>query len=91
LRRNGSEGKQRKRLQKKKMKKLRDFIARKIECLIEEQKDMSKQQREREVAIEVEITREGLKDLSMQERKLPTLELLREEVLPLHPLDEHQQ
>ena len=27
----------------------------------------------------------------MQERKVPTLELIREKVLPLHPLDEHQQ
>jgi hypothetical protein len=36
-------------------------------------------------------TQEGLKALSMQERKVPTLELIREKVLPLHPLDEHQQ
>jgi hypothetical protein len=27
----------------------------------------------------------------MQERKVPTLELIREEVLPLKPLEEHQQ
>jgi hypothetical protein len=33
----------------------------------------------------------GLKDLSMQERRIPTLELKREEVLPLNPLKEHQQ
>jgi hypothetical protein len=32
----------------------------------------------------------GLKDLSMQERRIPTLELIREEVLPLNPLKYHQ-
>jgi hypothetical protein len=34
---------------------------------------------------------EGLKDLSMQERRIPTLELIREGILTLNPLREHQQ
>ena len=61
-------------------------MARRIVCLIEEQEDNLKQQRAREVVAEVERTQEGLKDLSMQERRIPTLELIREEVLPLNPL-----
>ena len=32
-----------------------------------------------------------MKNLSMQERRVPTLELIREAVLPLNPLKEHQQ
>jgi hypothetical protein len=47
--------------------------------------------RERELVVEVEITYKGLKHLSMQERKIPTLELIREEILPLNLLKEHQQ
>jgi hypothetical protein len=50
----------------KKKQELRDFVARKIDRLTEEQEDKSKQQRERELVVEVEITQEGLKDLSMQ-------------------------
>ena len=44
---------------------LRDFMARRITCLIEEQEDKSKQLKPRELAIEVERTQEGLKNLSM--------------------------
>jgi hypothetical protein len=75
----------------KKKKELRDFIARKIDRLIEEQEDKSKQQRERELVVEVERTQKGLKDLSMQEESMSTQDLVREEVLPLNPLKEHQQ
>jgi hypothetical protein len=73
-----------------KKQELRDLIARKLERLIEEQEDKSKQQKTRELAIEVDRTQKGLKDLSMKERKIPTLELIREEVLTLHPLKKHQ-
>jgi hypothetical protein len=58
--------------------------------LIEEQEDKLKQQRARELVVEVEKTQEGLKHLSMQERSASTLEIVREEVIPLHPLEEHQ-
>jgi hypothetical protein len=76
---------------KKKKKELRDFIARKIDRLIQEREVKSKQQKPRELVVEVERTQEGLKDLSMQERGKPTLELIREEVLTWNPLREHQQ
>jgi hypothetical protein len=75
----------------KKKKELRDSIARRIDRLMEEREVESKQQNARELAIEVERMQEGLKDLSMQERRIPTLELIREEVLPLNPLKSHQQ
>jgi hypothetical protein len=55
-----------------KKKELRDFITRKIERLIEEQEDRSKQQRARELTVEVERTWEGLKNLSMQEISIAT-------------------
>jgi galactokinase len=70
-----------------KKQELRDFIARKIERLIQE--DKSKQQRAREVVVEVERTQEGLKNLSMQERSVSTLGIVREGVLHLNPLKEH--
>jgi hypothetical protein len=34
---------------------------------------------------------QGLKDLSMQERRIPNLELIREGILTLNPLRAHQQ
>jgi hypothetical protein len=34
---------------------------------------------------------EGLKDLSMQEERMSTQDLVRKEVLPLNPLKEHRQ
>jgi hypothetical protein len=74
-----------------KKQELRDFMARKIERLIQEQEDKSKQQRARELAVEVERTQEGLKNLSMQERSASTPEIVREEVLPLNPLKDPQQ
>ena len=49
----------------KKKQDLRDFIARKIDRLIEEQEDKLKQQKARELVVEVERMQEGLKDLSM--------------------------
>jgi hypothetical protein len=74
-----------------KNKELRDFIARKIERLMQEQEDKLKQQRARELAVEVERTQEGLKNLSMQERSASTPEIVREEVLHLNPLKDPQQ
>jgi hypothetical protein len=72
LRRIISEEKQRRKLQNRKKKELRDFITGKIERLIEEKEENSKQRRAREVAFEVEIKQEGLKNLSMQERTIAT-------------------
>jgi hypothetical protein len=41
---------------------------------------------ERELVFKVERMQEDLKDLPMQERRIPTMELMREEVLPSNPL-----
>jgi hypothetical protein len=72
-----------------KKKELRDFMARRIACLIEEQEDKSKQLRARDLAVEVERMQEDLKNLSIQESRTPTPE--REEVLPSNPMkDPHQ-
>jgi hypothetical protein len=54
---------------------------------MEEQEDKSKQQRARELFVKVERTQEGLNHLSMQERSAFTSEIVREEVLPLNPLE----
>jgi hypothetical protein len=75
----------------KKKKELRDFIARRIDRLIEEREVESKQQNEREVVVNFERAQEGLKDLSMQEESMSTQDLVSKEVLPLNPLKEHQQ
>jgi hypothetical protein len=56
-------------------------------CLIEEQEAKSKQLRARELVVEVERMQEGLKNLSMHERREPTPEVIREEVLPLKPCE----
>jgi hypothetical protein len=74
-----------------KKKELRDFMTRKIKRLIEEQENKSKQQRARELAIEAGRTQESLKNLSIQERSAFTPEIVREEVLPLKPLEDPQQ
>jgi hypothetical protein len=74
-----------------KNKELRDLIARRIDKLMEEQEVDSKQQNARELVVEGERMQECLKDLYMQERRIPTLELVRKEVLPLNPLKAHQQ
>jgi hypothetical protein len=50
-----------------------------------------KQHREIGLAVKVERTQKYLKDLSMQERRIHNLELIREVLLPLNPLKEHQQ
>jgi hypothetical protein len=47
--------------------------------------------RSREIVVEVEIMQEGLKNPSMHERRAPTLEVIREEVLPLNPVKYPQQ
>jgi hypothetical protein len=75
----------------KKKQELRDFIARKTNRLIEEREDKSKQQikvttqeghTSRELAIKVERIQEVLKNLSIQERSMPTQEVLRKGILP---------
>jgi hypothetical protein len=79
----------------KKKQELRDFIARKIDLLREEQEDKLKQQskvttqegqKEKELTIKVERRQEGLKDLSIQERSIPNQEVLRKGILTLEPL-----
>jgi hypothetical protein len=85
---------------KNKKKELRDFIARKIDRLIEEREDNSKQHNEvttqeehkaKELAIKVERMKKYSKDLSMQERRIPTQEVLREGIFTSNPLRAHQQ
>jgi hypothetical protein len=73
-----------------KKQELRDFIARKIDRLIEEREVKSEQHKAKELSIEVERMQEGLKDLSTQEIRIPTLELIRKEALPSNPSREHQ-
>jgi hypothetical protein len=73
-----------------KKKELRDFMARRIACLIEEQEYKSKQLRATYLVFEVERTQEYLKNLAMQKRRAPTPETTREEVLPLNPVRDPQ-
>jgi hypothetical protein len=73
----------------KKNQELRDFISTKSDRLIEEREVKSKQQKARELFVEVETTQEGLKDLSMQEESNSTQEVVRERVLTLNPLEVH--
>jgi hypothetical protein len=72
-----------------KKKELRDFMARRIAHLLEEQEDKSKLLRTRDLAVEVERTQEDLKPLSIQESRAPTPE--REEVLPSNPMKDPPQ
>jgi hypothetical protein len=74
-----------------KKQELRDFMARRIAHLIEEQEAKSKKKRARELIVEVERTKEGLKNLSMHERRAPTPEIIREEVFHLNPVNDPQQ
>jgi hypothetical protein len=60
-----------------KNQELRDIIARIIDRMIEEQEVESKQQRARELVVEVERTQEDLKNPPMQERRIPTKKLMR--------------
>jgi hypothetical protein len=60
-------------------------MARRIAHLMEEQKDKSKQLRAKDLVVEVE------KNLSMQESREPTLETIREDVLPSNPVKIPQQ
>jgi hypothetical protein len=73
-----------------KKKELMDFIAKKIERLIQEQENKLKKQKARELAVEIERTQEGLQNLSMQERSTSTPKIVREEVLPLNLLKDPQ-
>jgi hypothetical protein len=72
-----------------KKKELRDFMARRIAHLLEEQEDQSKLLRTRDLDVEVERTQEDLKHLSIQESRAPTPE--REEVLPSNPMKDPPQ
>jgi hypothetical protein len=74
-----------------KKKELRDFMARRIARLLEEQEDKSKQLRARDLAVEVERTQEDLENLSIQESRASTPETVREEVLPSNPMKDPQQ
>jgi hypothetical protein len=83
-----------------KKKELRDFIARKIDRLIEQREDKLKQQNKAttqeehkaiKLVVKVERMLEGLKDLYMKERRIPTQELLRKGILNSYPLRVHQQ
>jgi hypothetical protein len=69
-----------------KKQELRDFMARKITRLIEEKEDKSKKLRTIKLVVEIERTQESLKNLSMKERREPTPEIVREEVLHSNPL-----
>jgi hypothetical protein len=66
-------------------------MSRRITHLIEEKEDKSKQLRARDLAVEVAKMQEVLKTLSMQEKRAPTPEVAREEVLHLNPLEDPQQ
>jgi hypothetical protein len=48
-----------------KKQELRDFMTRRIVCLIEEQEDHSKEPRTRDLVVEVERMQEGLRNLSI--------------------------
>jgi hypothetical protein len=67
-----------------KKKELRDFMARRIAHLLEEQEDKSKILRTRYLVVEDERTQEDLKLFSIQDSRTPTPE--REEVLPSNPM-----
>jgi hypothetical protein len=67
-----------------KKKELRDFMARRIVHLLEEQENQSKLLKTKYMDIEVERTQEDWRHLSIQESREPTPE--REEVLPLNPM-----
>jgi hypothetical protein len=47
---------------------------------------MQEEQKEKELAIKVERIQEGLKDISIQERNVPTQEVLRKGMLTSEPL-----
>ena len=55
-----------------KKKELRDFMARRIACLIEEHEDNSKKLRVGDLAVKVERTQEDLENLSIQESRAST-------------------
>ena len=61
-------------------------MARRITHLLEEQEDKSKQPRTIYLDVEVEKTYENLKNMSMQQKRVPTHEIIREEVFHSEPL-----
>jgi hypothetical protein len=61
-------GKKKRKPQNRKRQESRDFITRKIARLVQEKEDKSKQQK----VVEVERMKEGLQNMSMQERRAPT-------------------
>jgi hypothetical protein len=67
-----------------KKNELRDFMARRITHLLEEQEDQSKLLRTKYLDVKVERTQEDLKHMSIQKSRAPTPE--REEVLPSNPI-----
>jgi hypothetical protein len=69
-----------------KKKELRDFMARRIAHLLEEQEDQSKLLRTRALDVKVERSQEESKHLSVQESREPTPE--KEEVLLSEPLND---
>jgi hypothetical protein len=71
-----------------KKQELKDFMTRRITHLIEEQENMSKLFRTRNLDVEVERTHEDLRHLSVQESRAPTPDI--EEVFPLNPSKDHQ-
>jgi hypothetical protein len=72
-----------------KKKELRDFMARRIVHLIEEQENQSNLLKTKYMDVEVEKTQEDWRHLSIQESRVPTPE--REEVLPLNPMKDPPQ
>jgi hypothetical protein len=66
-------------------------MTRRITCLIEEQEDKEKQFRDRELDFKAKRTQEDLQNLSMQKRRAPTPEVVREEVSHPNPLTDPQQ
>jgi hypothetical protein len=72
-----------------KKQELRDFMAKKISHLLEEQENQLKLLRTRNLDVEVKITQEDLKHLSVQESRAPTPD--KEEVFPLNPSKDHHQ
>jgi hypothetical protein len=67
-----------------KKQELRDFMARIIAHLLEEQENQSKLLKTKYMDVKVERTQEDWRHLSVQESRAPTPE--REEVLPLNPM-----
>lgn len=72
-----------------KNQELREFMAKRIAHLLEEQENQSKLLRTRNMDVEVERTQADLKHMFVQESREPTPN--REEVLALNPMKDHRQ